>query len=89
MGAGASVIGVGSDIGGSIRIPCFFNGVFGHKPSTGKKNSCSCLHVLVSRIMETQVECMVSLYTSHIVVMLIKVMRNTEYICFSPYIQVL
>lgn len=56
MGAGASVIGVGSDIGGSIRIPCFFNGIFGHKPSTGKRNRCSCLHVLVSRIMESDTD---------------------------------
>ena len=24
-----------SDIGGSIRMPAFFNGVFGHKPSPG------------------------------------------------------
>lgn len=23
----------GSDIGGSIRMPAFFNGIFGHKPS--------------------------------------------------------
>ncbi|XP_051558908.1 fatty-acid amide hydrolase 2-A isoform X1 [Myxocyprinus asiaticus] len=35
LGAGSSVIGIGSDIGGSIRIPCFFNGIFGHKPSVG------------------------------------------------------
>lgn len=28
-----SPFGVGSDIGGSIRMPAFFNGVFGHKPS--------------------------------------------------------
>ncbi|XP_028832440.1 fatty-acid amide hydrolase 2-A [Denticeps clupeoides] len=35
LGAGASVIGVGSDIGGSIRMPCFFNGIFGHKPTPG------------------------------------------------------
>ncbi len=26
--------GLGSDIGGSIRMPSYFNGVFGHKPST-------------------------------------------------------
>ncbi|GAB1598937.1 fatty-acid amide hydrolase 2-like isoform X1, partial [Argonauta hians] len=35
IGSGASVIGVGSDIGGSIRIPSFFNGIFGHKTSSG------------------------------------------------------
>lgn len=26
-------MGIGSDIGGSIRMPAFFNGIFGHKPS--------------------------------------------------------
>ncbi|GBP16785.1 Fatty-acid amide hydrolase 2 [Eumeta japonica] len=31
--AAASPLGLGSDIGGSIRMPCFFNGIFGHKPS--------------------------------------------------------
>ncbi len=35
IGAGASPFGVGSDIGGSIRGPAFFNGVFGHKPTGG------------------------------------------------------
>lgn len=28
-----SPCGIGSDIGGSIRMPAFFNGIFGHKPS--------------------------------------------------------
>jgi len=41
VGAGGSPIGLGSDIAGSIRLPAFFNGVFGHKcsawmvPNTG------------------------------------------------------
>ena len=35
VGAGMAPIGLGSDIGGSIRLPAFFNGVFGHKPSPG------------------------------------------------------
>ncbi|KAB7495295.1 Fatty-acid amide hydrolase 2 [Armadillidium nasatum] len=33
--ASGSPVGIGSDIGGSIRMPCFFNGIFGHKPSSG------------------------------------------------------
>ena len=35
VGSGGSPIGLGSDLGGSIRLPAFFNGVFGHKPSPG------------------------------------------------------
>ncbi len=35
VGAGGAPFGLGSDIGGSIRMPAFFNGVFGHKPSAG------------------------------------------------------
>lgn len=35
IGAGASPFGLGSDIGGSIRMPAFFNGIFGHKPTGG------------------------------------------------------
>lgn len=33
IAAGGSPIGIGSDIAGSIRLPCFFNGIFGLKPS--------------------------------------------------------
>ena len=35
VGAGGSPFGLGSDIGGSIRMPAFFNGIFGHKPTGG------------------------------------------------------
>ncbi|KAM5146399.1 fatty-acid amide hydrolase 2 [Mantella aurantiaca] len=35
LGAAGSVIGVGSDIGGSIRMPAFFNGIYGHKATPG------------------------------------------------------
>ncbi len=35
IGSGGSPLGLGTDIGGSIRIPAFCNGVFGHKPSGG------------------------------------------------------
>lgn len=35
IGAGASLIGVGSDVAGSIRVPAMYNGIFGHKPTPG------------------------------------------------------
>lgn len=35
VGSGASPFGLGTDIGGSIRIPAFCNGIFGHKPTGG------------------------------------------------------
>lgn len=36
IASGGALIGLGSDIGGSIRMPAFFNGIYGHKPSRGK-----------------------------------------------------
>jgi len=35
IAAGGSPMGVGADIGGSIRNPSFFNGIAGHKPTGG------------------------------------------------------
>jgi amidase len=35
MAAGFSALEIGSDIGGSIRVPAHYCGVFGHKPSWG------------------------------------------------------
>ncbi|CAH2071464.1 unnamed protein product, partial [Iphiclides podalirius] len=33
ISSGASIMGLGSDIAGSLRLPSMFTGIFGHKPS--------------------------------------------------------
>ncbi|XP_065221683.1 fatty-acid amide hydrolase 2-A-like [Planococcus citri] len=35
VSAAGSVIGIGSDFGGSIRVPSFYCGLFGHRPTSG------------------------------------------------------
>lgn len=35
VGSGGTPIALGSDMGGSLRVPAFFNGIFGHLPSPG------------------------------------------------------
>ncbi|GFR11469.1 fatty-acid amide hydrolase 2 [Trichonephila clavata] len=35
IAAAGSIIGIGTDLGGSIRLPAFFTGIFGHKPTQG------------------------------------------------------
>ncbi|WP_375479492.1 amidase [uncultured Jatrophihabitans sp.] len=35
VGSGGAPVALGSDLGGSVRIPAYLNGVFGHLPSPG------------------------------------------------------
>ncbi|XP_026680285.1 fatty-acid amide hydrolase 2-A-like [Diaphorina citri] len=39
ISSAASVIGIGSDLAGSIRVPAMFTGIFGHKPSPGRSQT--------------------------------------------------
>ncbi|CAN7938355.1 unnamed protein product, partial [Ixodes hexagonus] len=40
LGSAASVIGVGTDFAGSIRVPAYRCGIFGHKPTHGTCRDC-------------------------------------------------
>ncbi|KAI1046423.1 hypothetical protein LB505_012799 [Fusarium chuoi] len=40
-----SVLGIGTDIGGSIRIPCAFSGIYGYKPTSGILSTRDLVHV--------------------------------------------
>ena len=60
LGSGAVPFGLGADIGGSIRLPCFFNGIFGHKPSPGLvpcTGQFPCAHGEAKRILGTGPMC--------------------------------
>jgi Asp-tRNA(Asn)/Glu-tRNA(Gln) amidotransferase A subunit family amidase len=50
---GGAPVGVGSDVGGSIRMPAAFNGVFGHKPSGGLVPNSGQYPFSTSRILST------------------------------------
>lgn len=42
ISACGTAFGIGTDIGGSIRMPAFYCGIFGHKPTTGIVNMKGC-----------------------------------------------
>lgn len=53
VASAAAPVGVGSDVGGSIRIPAAFNGVFGHKPTGGLVPNSGQYPFSTSRILAT------------------------------------
>ena len=43
LAAGLSTLATGSDMGGSVRLPCAFNGLYGYKPPFGRISTVSTL----------------------------------------------
>ncbi|KRX86803.1 Fatty-acid amide hydrolase 2-A, partial [Trichinella pseudospiralis] len=78
VGAAGSVIGVGSDIGGSIRIPSAFCGVFGHKPSKGVVSSKGCKPDAVGSRADMNCVGPICRYAEDLVMML-SIMMKPEY----------
>lgn len=52
IGSGASPLGLGSDIGGSLRFPAFYNGIFSHKSSIGLVSNDGHFPVFEGRVAE-------------------------------------
>jgi Asp-tRNA(Asn)/Glu-tRNA(Gln) amidotransferase A subunit family amidase len=54
IGAAGSVIGLASDIAGSIRIPALYNGIYGHKPSPGEPMGLFSLSAIKSKLRQQE-----------------------------------
>lgn len=50
LAAAGSVIGLGNDLAGSIRVPCMFCGLFGHKPTRGLVSNEGCFPGPVGKV---------------------------------------
>ena len=47
IAGGGSIIGLGTDDGGSIRIPCCLCGIYGFKPTSSRLRSASSISIIV------------------------------------------
>lgn len=76
VGAGGSLLGIGTDIGGSIRVPAAFCGVYGFKPSVarmphgglsgphgGMDNIVGVVGPMARHVNDLELFCQVCLYT--------------------------